>query len=460
MFTSIGILAMLVLAVGAFFSTEALVACSMAGFIFPILRSPDGGEGGADETEAEKEAKKIIAAVEARVNKLFEARQLTTKEELAALLKKVNDVEALNIPAIKQEVIDLAARLKALNEIPKNMSNGGLPLRDALEAAFAEPTVKAAIDACVAAGGKQAAPINVTLKVVGTISVASTIAAGDTQVSITENTGIISPIRKRELAYRAAVSVGRIGSNRAMWIEETDEEGTPIMLAEGATKTQLDVQYVEKTANVKKIAVYGKVTTELMADIPQLISYIQNNLMKRMDIVLEDNLLNGNNVGDNLNGAFNFATAFSAGAIAGTIPAANEYDVMEAIALQTALAFHDPNAIFVHPSTVAKMKLLKDTQGNYIFPRWASADGLTVAGMKVYASTAITEDKFIGGDLSVIQLLIRDELGIQIGLDGNDFISNKKTMLMEKRCVQFCSANDVAGVIEGDFSDAIAALML
>jgi hypothetical protein len=43
---------------------------------------------------------------------------------------------------------------------------------------------------------------------------------------------------------------------------------------------------------------------------------------------------------------------------------------------------------------------------------------------------------------------------VQIGLDGNDFISNKKTILVEQELVQFVSANDTQVLVKGAFETA------
>jgi hypothetical protein len=91
-------------------------------------------------------------------------------------------------------------------------------------------------------------------------------------------------------------------------------------------------------------------------------------------------------------------------------------------------------------------------------PVFATVNGLEVGGMRVIPTTAVTGENFIGGDLTVLQVLIREELGIQIGLDGNDFTQNKKTMLLDKRLVQFASANDVGCLIKGAFNTAKTAL--
>jgi hypothetical protein len=395
-----------------------------------------------EEQTAYQQAKKSHEAEQLKAQIDEATKNSASKEDIEALTKKNADV-------IK-EIERLGLELKKLNETPKGAEKGFKSVGEAIKHAL--DGVKDEIAKAVA--GKQDSAIKVAV----TMQVDNTIGAGDTQVSITDNTNIISPIRKRELRYLANVSVGRTSGNRAMWIEELDEQGTPIMLGEGDTKTQLSVRYEEQTAVVKKIAVYGKVTTEMMADLPQLISYIQNNLMKRMDIVVENQLFNGDGLTDNLKGAFTLATAFAAGTLANTITLPNDYDVVQAVALQTELAFGVPNAIFVNPAIVARMKMTKDQDGQYVMPTFATANGLEVSGMRVIPTTAVTGENFIGGDLSVLQVLIREELGIQIGLNGNDFIENKKTMLIEKRLVQFASANDVACLVKGAFNTAKALL--
>jgi len=406
------------------------------------------------KAEISKAKKETTEEIEARITEL-EAEIAELEAELEKASKK-DDEEEEEKSAMKNELITLAEKVKALNEKPV-MTQSHSTVKEAIAAAI---MAKKDEFAAIVSKGKQDSTLSITVKEVVDITTANTIGAGDTTYSLTQNTGVISAIRQREARYLANVSVGTIGTSRALWIEETDEQGNPIFIGEGDAKTQLSVKYVEKTESVKKIAVYGKVTTEMMADLPQLISYIQNNIMKRLDIATEDGLFNGNGIGDEVKGITEVATDFAAGDLAGSIEAANEYDVLEAVALQVANAHGVANAVFVNPVTVSKMKLLKDsTSGEYIFPRWASAEGLNVAGMRVIATTAVSADEFIGGDLSVVNVLFREEMSIQIGLDGNDFTNNKKTLLAEKRLVQFVSANDTPVLVKGDFTTAKAALI-
>ena len=361
------------------------------------------------------------------------------------------------IKQLRKDLDQVGSQIKEIAEKPIAAA-GYKTLRESLTEAFAVKEVKEEIEAIVKAGGKMAKPVNLVVKV-DTMTIANTIGSGASQVTITQNTGVVSAIRKRELTYLAQVSVGTIATNKALWLEETTEAGVPAMTGENTGKSQISSVWVEKDASVKKVTAYTKVTTELMSDIPQLISYIESNLLKRLDIKLEDNYISGDNTGSNLNGVTTFATAFTGDSLAGNVQNPNEFDVLEALALQCETAFGIPSAVYIHPSSLAKMKLIKDIQGRPIWKDYITINGdLEVSGMKIVKTTAITAGQFVGGDMLNVHVLVRDELGIQIGLDGNDFTNNVKTMLAEKRVVQWCSANDVHTVIKGTFAAAIAAL--
>jgi hypothetical protein len=45
-------------------------------------------------------------------------------------------------------------------------------------------------------------------------------------------------------------------------------------------------------------------------------------------------------------------------------------------------------------------------------------------------------------------------MNIQIGLDGNDFTKNLKTIIVEQELVQFVSANDTQVLVKGTFAAA------
>jgi hypothetical protein len=106
---------------------------------------------------------------------------------------------------------------------------------------------------------RQKAPLVFDLKSVSDIGLFNTIEAvgSESHYSLTQNTGIISAIRKRVATYLQRVSTGALAMTKpyGMWIEELDEQGAPIFIGEGDTKTQISVRYEEREKKAKKIAV-------------------------------------------------------------------------------------------------------------------------------------------------------------------------------------------------------------
>lgn len=395
------------------------------------------------------------AKINARFSEIEKAiRETHDGDELKTALTGLQDQFKTVIDEHK-EMYDI---VKAMSEKPIEEGKTYKTIGGAIMAGFASK--KEEIEKWL--NGEADRPLKIEVETVVekvTIGEDNTIGAGATQVTLTENTNIISAIRKRELRYLANVSEGTIGNKYALWIEEHTEAGGPAFIGEGVAKPESSVLYQEITRPVKKVAAHTKVTTELLADLPQLVSFIQNNLLKRLDIETEDELFNGDGLGDNLTGSITEAVAFTGGSLAASVDDANEADVIEAVALQAEEAFHMPNAIFVHPSIVSKIKTLKSaSDGHYLFPDYRNDQTSPINGMRVIPTLGLAADEFLGGDLTVINVLFRSQLGIQIGLDGNDFTENKQTMLAEKRLVQFISANDVNGVITGTFTAAKLAL--
>lgn len=416
----------------------------------------------ANEKALELIRTEIDSKVDAKI-KAFSEGQKTDE-----LVKQVSDLKtelakAASIETLKELETKLGEISKSFDDFQTDLKNKGQEVkkmkgvREALSEAVLSKDVQDQIQAILKNGGKQTEPL--LIKAAVTMGLDTTLETGATQTLITSNTGIVSTIRQRQEKYLSNVSVGGLTGKYALWVEETDEQGTPIFIGEGDTKTAVSVKYVEKEKAVGKIAVHGKVTTELMADAPQFITFIQNNLLKRVAIVTENQLLLGDGTGDNLTGLKTYAVAFSAGALANTVTAANEFDVLNAVALQVDIANGIPTAVFVHPSTIARMKTIKATDGTPLYKQYTDFSGeMTINGMKVVSTTAVPAGEFIGGDTSVANVLYRDGLSIQIGLDGNDFTQNKKTILVEQRLVQFVSANDVNVIVKGTFAVAKALL--
>ena len=404
----------------------------------------DGVDGAkAQATDALNEAKKALEAM----------AQKADKEDISGIK---SDLEA--------KVKELQSQHDALStKFNKGLDNETSKVKSFTEA-FTEAYMAKAdeIKDIIKNEGKQNGPLLFDIKAAVTVGDFNTIdgAGSASNYSLTQNTGVISTIRKRQTNYLQNVSTGTMAKPNAMWIEELDEQGDPIFIGEGDTKTQLSVRYEERQAAAKKIAVYGKITTEFMDDLPQLMSYIQNNLMKRVDIKTERDLFIGNGTGDNLKGLNEYAVAFTGSTMAGSVIEPNEFDVLTAAILQVKKAFGVPTGFFVNEGFLSRMIATKTVSGEYTDPAsflGRDSEGYTtLQGVRLIGTNALDAlgIDFIGGDLSVINVLFRQGMKVQIGLNNNDFIENKKTILLEQRLVQFVSANDVNVLVKGTFAAA------
>ena len=411
-----------------------------------------------DEYNSYVEAKAIHETAKAKelISKEIEeaTKNNASKEELEKLQLKMDNT----LETIDKSYLQIKALMENSKSIGKDKEKNFRNMTEEMKSiAETNEQFKA-----VANGGKQTGPIFFELKSAVTMGMDNTIEAvgSESQISITRNTGIVATIRQRITRYLSGgVSVANLGNaNKAMWIDELDEQGNPIFIGEGDPKTQLSVRYEERDKKARKIGVYGKVTTEMMRNLPSLVNYIQNNLVKRVDIKTEDQLFGGNDTGDNLAGLTEYAVPFTGGGLTTAAPA--YADVFRAIALQVEKAHGIASAVYVRPDILALMDVEKATDsGVYLMPPFRAANGNMVAGMTLISSNGLPAGvDFIGGDLSVVNVMWSDNLSVQVGLDGNDFTNNKKTILVEQELVQFVSANDVNVLVQGDMTTALVSI--
>jgi hypothetical protein len=418
----------------------------------------------AVETAIEN-ANKAIASKADNASEMA-TKAMTKATELLESLEKSKTANEAELKSLRDDYNEMASKLS------KAKFEKDEPQMKSWISQLAEQYEEKAAEIKEITSGNQKSPLRFDMKSAVTIGIGNTIEAvgSAAQYNLTQNTGIVAQIRKRVTNYLNNVSVGALSMDnpRANWIDELDEQGTPIFIAEGATKTAISVRYEEREAKAKKIAVHSKVTTEMLKYLPQLISFLQNNMMRRVDIATEQQLLTGDGTGNNLSGVLGYATAFTGGDMADTLPAAtvNDWDVILAAISQARKANGLVSGFYVKGGKLDALLATKTTDGQYILPAGVNVDAqgnISAWGVPLFRTEAsllydgVTYD-FFGGDLAVIQVGFTGAMTVQIGLDGNDFISNKKTILVEQELVQFVSANDTQVLVKGAFATAKALL--
>jgi len=220
---------------------------------------------------------------------------------------------------------------------------------------------------------------------------------------------------------------------------------------------------VERSCEVKKIATWIKVSKEMIADIPFMQGEINGELMELVELKLDEQLLLGDGLGNNMTGVMTNATAFSAPAqFVAAIPSANNSDVLRIAIAQVATNNFMANYILMNPEDVAGMELTKDSTGGYTYPMFVpQADGITrVKGIPIVENNGVPAGEYLVGDFSKDNLRMREEMNVQVGYVNDDFTKNLITVLVEARACNFVKTNHLGAFVKGVFATDIAVIDL
>ncbi|MDX5586505.1 MAG: phage major capsid protein [Aureibaculum sp.] len=296
----------------------------------------------------------------------------------------------------------------------------------------------------------------IEIKVVGDMLESTNITGDVPQAQRLEGLNVIAT---RQTVIADLINRGVATSNVIDWVEQQNKEGVAGGTAEGVLKNQIDYDLVVVSEDLKKRTAYIKASEEILEDVPRMEFEIRNELLREHNLDLDDQILNGDNLGSNLNGIITQSTAFSAVGFANLIPGANYWDVLKVSINQVIVANFIPTSIVMHPTDITNMNLAKGSDGHYVLPPFTSAEGLQVSGLRVTPSTGIAIDNFLVMDGSRATTWWKNERRIEVGRDGNDFIKNMVTILIESRLLLVIKGNDTGAFVTGDFTTAVAAIL-
>lgn len=270
----------------------------------------------------------------------------------------------------------------------------------------------------------------------------------------------VNRIARQVAKVRNAMSLGTTTSKFVTYIQQT-LQSSATWIGEGVVKNEGDLKYQEVSVEVKKVAGFIKISKEMLEDLAFVRNEVNTDLMETIDNQIENNLLNGNGVGSNLNGIINQATAWTAGTFLNTVTSANLADVVRTAVAQIETAKFMATHVILHPRDVAKLSLSKTTAGEYTYGAFVvhpvTGDPI-IAGLPIISTTWMTEGNFLVADMTKAQVRMREGMNIQVGYEGDDFKRNMVTILCEARLVSFIKANDTGAFVKGTISTAITAL--
>ncbi|MBS1164904.1 MAG: phage major capsid protein [Proteobacteria bacterium] len=271
-----------------------------------------------------------------------------------------------------------------------------------------------------------------SMRIKADISTSTANAAGSVGAAIAPNRlPGIQELPRRRLTIRGLISPGQTDSPLVEYVQEVGFTNNAAVVAEGAAKPKSDIQLVDKQTTTKVIAHFMKVSKQSLSDVSQLRSYIDTRLLYGLGLVEEQQLLNGDGVGQNLLGIIPQSTPYAAPiAVAG----ATSIDVMRLAMLQAVLAEYPATGHVMNPIDWAWIETLKDGQGRYIIGNPQGTITPTLWGLPVVTTQAIAVDKFLTGAFEMgAQVFDQWAAAVEAGFENDDFTKNKITIRAEER---------------------------
>jgi HK97 family phage major capsid protein len=381
-------------------------------------------------TTEPKTAEQLAGEVKAAFQTSLDAVKGIAEEALG----KAKAGEALS-QSIKEKADEALLKMNGLNEqiatLEQKMARGGGGQPEAAKSLgeqFVESEgFKSFQDSKFAKSARGA-----DMKVKATLTSLTTDAAGSVGDAI-QNTRLpgILPLPQRRMTVRDLLSQGQMDGNTLEYVKETGFTNSAAPVAEGALKPSSDVKLDLVTTSAKVIAHWMKASKQVLDDIAQLRSMIDQRLLYGLAYVEEAQLLNGDGTGQNLHGIIPQATAYSAPI---TLTSPTSIDVMRLAMLQAALAEYPATGHVMHPTDWAWIETLKDADGRYIIGNPQGSIAPTLWGLPVVTTQAIAVDSFLTGAFQLgAQVFDRWDARIESAYVDDDFIRNLVTILAEER---------------------------
>jgi HK97 family phage major capsid protein len=366
-----------------------------------------------------------------------------TKEELSNAVAELNKTRLEQMETLNKALTEMGLAIKAGSEGVKSDPVKGLKemLKDNQERIASLKNGKDGFD--------------FEVKAVGTMLESTNVSGGN--VPVEQRIAGLNIIPSRRIRLMDLVSRGTATSNIISWVYQSGKEGSAGGTVEGALKNQIDFNLVVASQNVVKRTAFIKVSTEMLDDIDFIETEINNELLRELNKDIELTAYEGDNIAPNMNGVYTTATAFSAGAFALAVDNANNVDVLEVALNQIDIAEQEPaNAILMHPTDVTALRLIKlsATDKRYLFE-----DGVaSVNGVPIIKTTLVTAGTYLVGAFNLATLYDKGSIRIEMGLDGDDFTKNLRTIIAEYRGAMVVKNNDRTAFVKGVFATDKAAL--
>lgn len=253
----------------------------------------------------------------------------------------------------------------------------------------------------------------------------------------------IVPKPERTLRMRDLIPTRPTTNNAVEYVQESVFTSAASPVVENNAKQESALTFTIASDMVRLIAHWIPASRQILDDFEGLRAFIDHKLMYGLKLKEETELLNGDNLGDHLNGIYTRATAY-----AGTYAVAGDtnIDKLRRALLELEVADEVPSGIVLHPKNWALIETIKTEEGGankgmYVVGTPNGPQIIqTLWGVPVVKSNSMTVDTFLVGAFAT-QATIFDRMQAVIDVStehASYFTSNLVAIRAEERLCLAC----------------------
>ena len=379
------------------------------------------------EGKSQTEVKNAIEAFEVKHSEALSLETKAIKEEFALELKKVQDhADALDVKlqakSTKKVTLNLADELKEKKADIKSVSNG----------------TKSS---------------DVEIKAVTNLASVTNNAQGFFIPEITQ-----LGYKERSL-YNILPKVGVSDSNNGGVVRYRDwDAATTVraaaMIAESGTFPESTAKFEWYSKSLKKVGDTLPVTEEFWEDEAQAAAELTMFLDINVNLVVDNQIVNGNNTGQNLDGIYSSTPAYTASASGITAPNLKDLAIkVRNDITRTQGGKYSPDFLLVNSLTMESLILAKDANSNYIFDESTG----TLGGLNVVVDENVADNSILVGDRRYARIYEKTGVVITRGTPNAQFLEDEMTIKARKRMLLLVKNGDKSGFRK--VTDVAAALV-
>lgn len=177
--------------------------------------------------------------------------------------------------------------------------------------------------------------------------------------------GPVIPTRLRRLTIADLLSQGTMSATSLTYWQQGAVTGAPGSVAEGGLKPSINFAFTPVTESLSKLAAITKVSDESIQDTDYLVSVIDSQLVQRLQLTEEDQILNGSGSSPDLKGILNRSGIQTYGAST-DVKTGNLDSIYHGLTMvSTGSALLPPDGIVINPADYEALRLSKDGNEQY-----------------------------------------------------------------------------------------------